>query len=84
MPDYPTPHSITQLKRQLPAILKEMLDYCACQALESNLGTLSYEYRTDEVTYYLKVDDSDRALFDALHGVDEIWIMTAGASGGVN
>jgi hypothetical protein len=59
---------------------KEMLDYAAFTAIQ-NLD-ISYDDRSDEVTYYFKPDDTDRALFEDLFGVEEVWITALGLSGG--
>jgi hypothetical protein len=61
---------------------KEMLDYAAFGAVQ-NLD-VSYDHNSDEVTYYFKPDDTDRALFEDFQSVDEIWITTLGVSGGVH
>lgn len=64
------------ISRVLP-VIQETLNYCAREALLSaEPGALAYDGATDEVIYHLNVKEMDRELFDLLHGVEEIWIIT--------
>lgn len=60
----------------VPRILLEMLSYCALEACEKN--QIGYNCDQDEVTYYLRPSSIDTSIFDTLHGVEEIWIITKG------
>lgn len=70
----PTPDSIAQLKTILP-IMGEALVYCINQAVEDNEpGCVTYSARTDTLTYHKSLTDLDRALFEHLSGMTDIWI----------
>lgn len=76
----PLANEVINISNIIP-ILREMLNYCAAQAVLANEpGSLSYEAASDEITYHIQVHEFDRELFDVLHGVDEIWIVTSARS----
>lgn len=63
----------------IPAMWKELLDYCAASAAESGVaGSLEYDWTTDEVIYNLRIREMDEQLFPVLKGATEIWIITRG------
>lgn len=74
----PDPPTIVPLRQFIP-ILREMVNYCALEALQA--GTLGYDGRTDEVVYHFRPDDVALSLFDSLHGIEDIWVFQAGVGG---
>lgn len=70
---FPQPTQEVHLQRLLPMI-SEMLGYMIAVSVENN--TITYDAKRDELLYHSKVTDIDRELFDLLHGVEEIWIIT--------
>lgn len=77
MPDYlPNHDEERKISRLLPN-WKTACEYIALCALESNdIGSLAYDSHKDEVIYHHVLSDLDRDLFDILHGVEEVWVIT--------
>lgn len=78
----PYPMEERHLSRILP-LYGELLNYCMNQAVQSaEIGSLAYNWESDEITYHYKLTPLDRDLFTIAHAVDEIWIVQKGSSNG--